>query len=117
MRLDPERAERHRLFDPVTISVSDRATLRAWDEYLTAKAIAPMAVPAQPVPVALADPQRNAGGFKDLLHDTGQVGTDSVEAGRGLQHSRQQTGHNRAYLDPAGAESKKNRTYGTLGRL
>jgi hypothetical protein len=39
LRLDPERAERHRLFDPVTIAVSDRATLGAWDEYLTAKAI------------------------------------------------------------------------------
>jgi len=68
-------------------------------------------------PVALADPQRNAGGFQDLLHGTGQVSTDSVEAGRVRQRTRQQTGHHRARPDPAGADSKKNRTYGTLGRL
>lgn len=39
LRLDPERAERHRLFDPVTIAVRDRATLDAWDEYLTGQGI------------------------------------------------------------------------------
>ncbi len=39
LRLDPERAERHRLFDPVTIAVRDRATLAAWDEYLTGQGI------------------------------------------------------------------------------
>ena len=39
LRLDPERAERHRLFDPVTIAVRDRATLAAWDEYLTSQGI------------------------------------------------------------------------------
>jgi hypothetical protein len=30
---------------------------------------------------AAADPQRDAGGSRDLLHDTGQVSTGSVEAG------------------------------------
>ena len=35
LRLDPARAERHRLFDPVTLAVRDRATLAAWAEYLT----------------------------------------------------------------------------------
>jgi hypothetical protein len=35
-----KRAERHRLFDPVTIAVRDRATLAAWDEYLTGQGIA-----------------------------------------------------------------------------
>ena len=39
LRLDPERAERHRLFDRVTIAVRDRATLAAWDEYLTSQGI------------------------------------------------------------------------------
>jgi catechol 2,3-dioxygenase-like lactoylglutathione lyase family enzyme len=39
LRLDPARAERHRQFDPVTIAVRDRATLAAWDEYLTAQGI------------------------------------------------------------------------------
>ena len=39
LRLDPERAERHRLFDPVTIAVRDRATLGAWDDYLTGQGI------------------------------------------------------------------------------
>lgn len=39
LRLDPERAARHRLFDPVTIAVRDRATLDAWDEYLTGQGI------------------------------------------------------------------------------
>ena len=39
LRLDPHRAERHRHFDPVTIAVRDRATLAAWDEYLTSQGI------------------------------------------------------------------------------
>ena len=42
LRLDPERAERHRLFDPVTIAVRDRATLDAWDEYLTGSGHRPL---------------------------------------------------------------------------
>src|SRR5580658_10449429 len=57
------------------------------------------------------------GGSQDLRHDTGQVSTDSVEAGRVRQRTRQQTGHHRARPDPAGADTKTNRTYGTLGRL
>jgi len=39
LRLDPQRAERHRLFDPVTVAVSDRATLGAWDEHLLSLAV------------------------------------------------------------------------------
>ena len=39
LRLDPEQAERHRFFDPVTIAVSDRATLGAWDKYLLSLAV------------------------------------------------------------------------------
>jgi hypothetical protein len=31
----------------------------------------------------------------DLLHDTGQVSTNSAEAGRVRQWTRQQAGHNR----------------------
>jgi hypothetical protein len=57
------------------------------------------------------------GGSQDLLHDTGQVSTDSVEAGGVRRRTRQQTGHHRARLDLAGTDSKKKRTDGTLGRL
>jgi hypothetical protein len=64
-------------------------------------------------PVALADPQRNAGGSQDLQHITGQISTDSVEAGRVRQPTRQQTGHHRPRPDLASADAKTNRTYGT----
>src|ERR1700677_179718 len=53
---------------------------------------------------------------RDLLHDTGQVSTDSTEAGRVLQRTHPQADHHQARLDPAGADSKKNSTYGPFGR-
>jgi hypothetical protein len=35
LRLDPERAERHRLFDPVTIAVIDRTALGATSQRIS----------------------------------------------------------------------------------
>jgi hypothetical protein len=34
LRLNPGQAEKHRGFDPVTIAVTDKATLQAWAEFL-----------------------------------------------------------------------------------
>jgi len=50
---------------------------------------------------------KRGGWSPDLLHDTGQVSTDSAESGRVLQPARRQAGHHRTRPDPAGADPKK----------
>ena len=43
---------------------------------------------AQLSPAAWTDPQRNAGGFQHLLHDTGQVSTGSASRGKIMEDLR-----------------------------
>ncbi len=61
LRLNPERAEKHRLFDPITIAVENRATLQAWDEYLTEKGIlhSPVICSIQAWLIVVEDPDGN----------------------------------------------------------
>ena len=39
LRLDPEEAQKHRGFDPLTIAVEDRAALEVWSKHLDALGI------------------------------------------------------------------------------
>ena len=61
LRLNPERARAHRLFDPVTISVDDREALRRWDAYLTDKSIlhSPVITGVQAWLMVIQDPDGN----------------------------------------------------------
>lgn len=61
LRLHPEQAARHRGFDPITLTVADRATLQAWDDHLTAVAIphSPVLTALQAWLIVLADPDDN----------------------------------------------------------
>jgi len=74
-------------------------------------------VPTAQKIVADSGSARNAGGSLDLRHDTGQVSTDGAAAGPVLQRTRPRAGHDCAHLDLAATDSKKNRSYVTLGRF
>jgi catechol 2,3-dioxygenase-like lactoylglutathione lyase family enzyme len=62
LRLDPGRAERHRLSDPVTTAVGDRATLAARDQYLTGRASSTPRSSPLSRPGSLSCPTRTATG-------------------------------------------------------
>lgn len=61
LRRHPERAARHRGFDPITLAVADRATLEAWDDHLTAAAVphSPVLTAIQAWLIVVADPDDN----------------------------------------------------------
>jgi hypothetical protein len=62
LRLDPGRAERHRLSDPVTTAVGDRATLAARDQYLPGRASSTPRSSPLSRPGSLSCPTRTATG-------------------------------------------------------
>jgi catechol 2,3-dioxygenase-like lactoylglutathione lyase family enzyme len=61
LRLNPEQAERHRLFDPVTLAVKDRRALEVWDAALTAMQIphSPIITAVQGWMIVVEDPDVN----------------------------------------------------------
>jgi len=61
LRLHPERARAHRLFDPITIAVEDRAALGQWDTFLTERKIvhSPVITAVQAWLVVAEDPDGN----------------------------------------------------------
>ncbi len=68
LRLNPEQAERHRLFDPLTIAVKDRQALADWDALLTEKGIrhSPIITAAQGWLIVIEDPDQNRVRFYTL---------------------------------------------------
>jgi hypothetical protein len=61
-------------------------------------------------------PSRKWPACSDPRHDAGRVGTDTAEAGRVPSADPPAGGHDRARLHLAGADLKKDRTYGPQGR-
>jgi catechol 2,3-dioxygenase-like lactoylglutathione lyase family enzyme len=61
LRLDPDQAEKQRLFDSVTIAVDGRAGLGRWDEHLTAcgASHSPVLVSLQAWLIVVEDPDRH----------------------------------------------------------
>ena len=61
LRLNPEQAKKHYLFDPVTIAVEDRKALDQWSAYLAAKEIkhSPVIAAIQAWLIVLQDPDGN----------------------------------------------------------
>jgi hypothetical protein len=61
LRLNPERAEKNRHFDPMTIAVKDKAALEQWRAYLDENKIphSPILVPIQAWLIVVEDPDEN----------------------------------------------------------
>lgn len=61
LRLHPERARSHARFDPVTISVADRAALAQWDRHLAEQNIrhSPVITAIQAWLIVVEDPDGN----------------------------------------------------------
>jgi catechol 2,3-dioxygenase-like lactoylglutathione lyase family enzyme len=61
LRLDPERAARQALFDPLTIALDDRAALEIWDAALTERGVlhSPILVALQAWLIVVQDPDGN----------------------------------------------------------
>jgi hypothetical protein len=61
LRLNPQRAQAHARFDPVTIAVADRATLEEWDSHLSGLGIAhsPVITAIQAWLIVVEDPDGN----------------------------------------------------------
>jgi catechol 2,3-dioxygenase-like lactoylglutathione lyase family enzyme len=61
LRLNPAQAEKHRLFDPLTIAVEDRLALEVWDRLLTQKRIhhSPIITAVQGWMIVVEDPDQN----------------------------------------------------------
>ena len=61
LRLNPEQAKKHYLFDPVTIAVADRKVLDSWGKYLTEHGLmhSPVIVAIQAWLIVLQDPDGN----------------------------------------------------------
>jgi catechol 2,3-dioxygenase-like lactoylglutathione lyase family enzyme len=61
LRLNPERAIAHARFDPITLTVANRATLREWDDHLTTAGIlhSPIITAIQAWLVVVEDPDAN----------------------------------------------------------
>jgi extradiol dioxygenase family protein len=61
LRLNPEQAEKHRLFDPVTLAVSDLSALKQWALYLDERKIphSPIITAIQAWIIVIEDPDQN----------------------------------------------------------
>ena len=61
LRLNPEQAEKHRRFDPMTIAVQDKAVLESWLTFLDGAGIAhsPILTAIQAWLIVVEDPDQN----------------------------------------------------------
>jgi catechol 2,3-dioxygenase-like lactoylglutathione lyase family enzyme len=61
LRLNPAQAEKHRLFDPLTIAVKDREALEAWERVLTEKNVrrSPIITAVAGWMIVIEDPDQN----------------------------------------------------------
>lgn len=61
LRLNPEQAEKHKFFDPLTMGVPDLAALKQWAAYLDAKNIphSPIITAIQAWLIVIEDPDHN----------------------------------------------------------
>jgi catechol 2,3-dioxygenase-like lactoylglutathione lyase family enzyme len=61
LRLNPDQAARHRLFDPFTLAVKDLQELRVWDTFLSERNIShsPIITAVQGWLIVVEDPDQN----------------------------------------------------------